>query len=361
MSVSRDWNTAARSTVSRRNGLCLWDHRFEDKGISTLDYIRYTTIKEQGMMEQMLQSLSLMHCLRKLYVSALVENNGFISLVMDPIILKNASTLNEAVVVKLPVGNGVVYPQLTILDCMVWRRKVVAVCPRLEDLSVYLHEVVTLRLLSTERMKRLSLMFHSEFIVGGAFALVAGLQKFQNLTKLDIIAESDPEIHDWEWPSSSHPLLKLFSSYTKLEYLHFDSEVPIWTTLDSYVDVLVSKNPRLQYVSIWVDGTTMTDASLLALSRLTDLHRLYLHPTLTGDFTTSGILSLLKGQSRSKLCEVCIDHTHPIDMPVITAELISVSEETGRIVLKRADKVTPENPVGRTLQLKLSGAHCCDQ
>ena len=47
-------------------------------------------------------------------------------------------------------------------------------------------------------------------------------------------------------------------------------------------------------------------------------------------------------------------------MTVITAELMSVSEETGRVVLEIEDKVIPENPVGRTLHLELSSSHCCD-
>ena len=358
MSVSREWNKAARSTVSRRKRLSLRDDDLRDDETDIiLDNIRYTTIKEKGMMEQMLQSLSLMQCLTELYISSLPDDkihNRF----ANSIILNNSSTLKEAVVMELPVRNGVVYPQLTILDCVFWRRNVVAVCPRLEKLNVYLQEVVTLRLLSSERINSLHLIIDPKLIIGGSPALVVELQKFQHLTELRIKVRSDLHLHDWEWQAPTLPLLKLFSSYTSLEYIFIESEVPIWANMDSYVDVLVSKSPRLRFVFLFIDGTTMTDASLLALSRLTDLHCLYLYPHLTADFTTAGILSLLRGRSRSKLHNVCIDHTHLIDTTVIAAELMSVSEETGRVVLEMGDRMV-RRLVDKQFNLKLSRSHCC--
>ena len=358
MSVSREWNRAARSAVFRRKCLCLRDEdlRDEEKSLLTLDHIRYTTINEKGMMEQMLKSLSVMQCLTKLYVASLPEDMH--RRFMESIILNNSSTLKDADVFKLPVKNGVVYPQLTILDCMHWRHEVVSFCPRLEELGVHLDEVVTLGLLSSEKMKRLELTFYPRLIIGGTFALVVELQRFQHLRKLHIIAKLDPDFHDGEWQPPAHHLLKLFSTYTKLEDLHVESEVPIWANMDSHVDVLVNKNPRLLYVYIHIHGATMTDATLLTLARLTHLHCLYLHPELTADFTTAGILSLLRGHSRSKLRRVHIDHTHPVDMTVITAELMSTSEETGRVVLKVEDELT-RRPVGTMLNLELSSPHCC--
>ena len=288
MSVSREWNAAARFAVCHRNCLRLWKEK--DSSVD-LDTICYERIEEKGMMERMLQSLSQMQCLTELYLASL---NDMHRQFMESIMLKNKSTMRQASVFEVPVRNGVVYPQLTLLYCVLWQPNE-AVCPQLEELSIYLEDVATLGLLSSERMKRLLLKLDSKRIVGGTSALVVELQKFQHLKELRIEAlqrlpDVDADPHDWGL-HPTHPLLKPFSSYTTLEILYVKSDVQIRVDMDSCVEVLVSKNPRLRYVFIYINGTTMTDASLLALSRLTDHHCLYLYPHLTADFTITGIVS----------------------------------------------------------------------
>ena len=303
----------------------------------------------------MFESLSLMHCLTKLYVSTNSGDMDNFSTLMIPIILNNSSTLRRALVFELPVENGVVYPQLTILDCMIWKPYVIAVCPRLEKLDVYLHEVVTLDLLSSEKMKGLGLMFNPKLIIGGSLALIEKLQGFKHLKELTVDAlDDDPDYWDWEFHTPS--LLKLFSSNTELEQLYVRSDLWITVNMDSYVETLVSQNPRLQYVQVDIAGTTMTDVCLIALSRLTNLDTLALGQQDRADFTTLGILSLLRGQSRSTLQYADINHSQSLDMAAITAELQSISRETGRVVLRVENELEAYYPTGGILRWELSGS-----
>ena len=358
MSVSQEWNATARLTVRCRNRLWLSEKDDDFSSFYYLCTIHYKSIEAKGMMEPMLQSLSQMQCLTELQAFTLPEDMQ--RRFMNPIILKNSSTLREAFVFELPVQNGILYPQLILLNCISFTQEAATVCSRLTRLELrhensILRDVRILDFLSSERMKSLMLTFNTKLISGGTFALVEKLQEFKHLDEL-YIDELDPDPDDWEWEFHTPPLLKLFSSYTDLEQLYLKSNVWIMVSMDSYVEVLVNQNPRLQCLQIDLERTTMTDASLTSLSRLTDLDTLALGRQDRADFTTLGILTLLRGLSRSELQFGEINHSQPLDMAAIKAELQLISSETGRVPFRVEDALTAEYRRGGIIRWRLSGS-----
>ena len=76
--------------------------------------------------------------------------------------------------------------------------------------------------------------------------------EFQYLTKLFITAESTPDPHDWEWQCATHSLLNC-SRHTRSWKTCLSIQKYV-ANMDSYIEVLVSKNPRLRYVFILITG-----------------------------------------------------------------------------------------------------------
>ena len=130
MSVSREWNRAAKSAVFRRKCLSLGMRIFELRRLTSF----WTTSvslrsKKRGWMEQMLQSLSVMQCLTELYVSSLPKTCTPLHGIHHPEQLIDPERSRSF----YASGKKWRCVILTILDCVVWRRNVVAVCPRLES------------------------------------------------------------------------------------------------------------------------------------------------------------------------------------------------------------------------------------
>jgi hypothetical protein len=100
----------------------------------------------------------------------------------------------------------------------------------------------------------------------------------------------------------------LFETFSHLTHLDFWCRVSDAHALDSGVKVLTQKNPGLQYVSLVVEE--MTDQSLVALSKLTDVRQVSV-TTTTGSVTSFGVMSLMKGCSRCELTSLRVSQKTP--------------------------------------------------
>ena len=129
---------------------------------------------------------------------------------MNPIILKNSSTLREAFVFELPVQKGILYPQLILLNCVSMEPEVPTVRPRLKELNAFLRDAATLGLLSSDKMETLeTLKFNPKLIIGGTSALIEKLQQFKHLNDLSIEAlDPYPRHREWERPVHPYSILR---------------------------------------------------------------------------------------------------------------------------------------------------------
>ena len=126
-----------------------------------------------------------------------------------------------------------------------------------------------------------------------------------------------------------HVFTKLFNNMKQLEEIEIGFPYGMDGTVDAAIDRLVDNNPRLTHISL--ARASVTGASLVSLSRLTAVQRLYLwHGSIHApEFTTDDILTLLRGGSRHVLQSVKAHMRSRPDQGRIEAELKIMEKEIG--------------------------------
>ena len=317
MSVSRDWESAARAVVRTHTTLLITSRPAEDQTVSPMDMI----IAKGGTdMVSLMKSVNQMANLRKFLYRTDRRSRGVLTLVAQ-----NASTLQVVHTIKhvLPydAANGPNYPKLRELRCRYLIPDMAAACPQLRHVMIrHQKSVDAMFHLNPERMDFFSARITDWGKEGNVTQMVRALTRLLHLNVLRLDLASLIQKHE-----DIQPLLRLFDEFTELE------EVSIRMTrrgldMDSAIASLVNRNRRLKVLSL--TGMRVTDVSLSVLSELHHLSSIIL--TSTHTFSQESLISLLRGQSRSELRHCSVRPIRDLDKRTLTQEINSMAEAENR-------------------------------
>jgi hypothetical protein len=144
-------------------------------------------------------------------------------------------------------------------------------------------------------------------------SLLHCLSKSPEIREIDLYSYMPGEVSNTDWINFLQYVPKL--TLLKLTFQVVD---------DAFIDILVSRCPLLQTLSI--TDSRMTDASLLSLSRLCFLEDLRLE-SWKNNFTESGVMHIIHGQSRTKLQNLAIINRNDVQTLDILKEILLMKEK----------------------------------
>ena len=262
--------------------------------------------------------------------------------IVDDVVLRNASTLT---LLRMRSGwlpfdpkRPVVFHNLRDLDCSMVEIDQAAACLRLEKLRTSI-PVKGLQKLPAETLTYLSIN-GLKFESGSPEEigqLVAALSRFTRLKSL-ILVGNYGFFHD-QWTNlHDQAFRKLFTNMKELEEVDITFPEHGVVNVNEAIETLVH-SPSVR--SIRMIYARMTDAGLRSLSRLKGLQRLDIRSYKRySNMTTEGILSLLRGGSRSVLRDLDLNMSVSPDLDQIRAEVDLMQEETGRTFKVEAGPVS---------------------
>ena len=252
--------------------------------------------------------------------------NPLMSLI-NAIIMRNASTLTTIDMGCLqfdhkPEHAVLVYGKLQNLICEKLTPAVAAACPRLVRLRASRPvSAEVMQNLPLETMQYLDAHTQDPQEIG---TFVAAVSRMTHLKELNLAAMTcDTSVIN---PKPS--FIKLFSNMNLLEKIDISFLSDVQGPVDAAVDRLVRNNPRLTHIR-FTDADDVTGASLVSLSCLTGVRRLFLWHFGTHMLTVDDVLTLLRGGSREVLHSLEVYMRSRPDMGRIEAEAKVMEQEMG--------------------------------
>ena len=349
MRVNREWSRAARRTVHQ------WDKLKLSRGY-VLEHRHCITLimptKSSHLISLMIRSLSQMCSLRHFISYSFDMDPGF-----SQVIKGNAATLQTITFPFLPFNEGMRYPHLKTLKVQHEPDSAALVqCPRLQRLEV--DNAVSLNMLHhlpQQIMQSIVISIQVPESMSAFLRLFNTLHKMSNIQSVTISyvdtgkpvanppgfiapvnaadgqSEGDDDMiaggatsavdGDVVFDDVFHSLisLRIYCRFTGSEFMKIDE------TMDAHVVWC----PNLQILSLF--EMSMTDACLVSIAKFKHLRDLELSPATT-NFTTTGIMSLLKGESRRSFMSIYISGCRELDEDAVTAEVKQIALETDSVI-----------------------------
>lgn len=327
MSVSRKWEAAARYAIRVRESIFIWNEEDSDGRDDfdvddiDVDFVSVPLLagrKRSQWMKSLLNCTDQMECLV-----------AFFSGLFHPFrqelqrtVKKNATTLRTLIIPDwtLPYDGRIVYPRLRRLECKSVSDKAAAACPVLQKLEVSSELSKSMfKHLPAGTMRELDCSLGDKFDDADFVDGVTLLIHLEKLTVQDMDCQS---------------LQEIFRKLRHLTDVSVDYRIA-FDFLDDAVATLVQNNPDLQSLNVG----NITDRSLISISRLSKLESLTLDSKWS-HLSAEAMLTLLRGPSRHTLQMLSITNNTPTDWSLIEAEMLLLSEETGREVDVFKDQFT---------------------
>lgn len=370
MSVSRNWESAARLAIRNLSSLALTSGEtvltkahlrgiplgskshmkslecyMLKSPISPLDTITLT--KYPDLRVQMMDSLSHMVKLRRLWWQCpiLPETDA------NPLILRNCNTLTYlSIAHELPIPDIsdriITYKHLKELKCYSCCPAAASACPKLRKLyytASFGSETLPHYAMGDfipESVAMLMIRVHSSIESHKVLDLIHGVGRLAGLRVVQLYLYPNQHAHHF-----SH----VFDDMHKLESVAIAARPSGGAfSADQAIASLCRNNPFLKSLALF--AVVVTDDSLTSLSRLERLTKMELAGIHTDSLiTTDGILCLMEGKSRLKMAKIIVSGIRGLNFSRLGTEVDQIEKELpGFIIEQEASAAVPifEAPFG---------------